>query len=95
MLMVYKRCQHFIRTIPDLVVDERTMEDIDSDGEDHVYDETCNLCMARPIAIKEKSIYESDVDKRIAELEKGVGDNYDMYANTIDVETGGLYGGIQ
>ncbi len=26
------------------------MEDIDTTGEDHVYDEACHVCMARPLA---------------------------------------------
>jgi len=50
MLLVYDTCQAFIRTIPLLVVDRRNVEDIDTSGEDHVYDEACHACMARPLA---------------------------------------------
>lgn len=50
MLQVYAACEHFIRTIPLLVTDRRNVEDIDTTGEDHVYDEACHVCMARPLA---------------------------------------------
>ncbi len=35
MFYVFNTCTHFIRTIPTLVYDEKNVEDIDSDGEDH------------------------------------------------------------
>lgn len=50
MLQVYDVCEHFIRTIPLLVTDRRNVEDIDTTGEDHIYDEACHACMARPLA---------------------------------------------
>ena len=50
MLLVYDVCEHFIRTIPLLVTDRHNVEDIDTTGEDHVYDEACHACMARPLA---------------------------------------------
>ena len=49
MLMVYSSCKQFIRTIPNLVMDEHNIEDVDTKGEDHVYDEACLICMARPL----------------------------------------------
>jgi hypothetical protein len=49
MLVVYDVCEHFIRTIPLLVADSRNVEDIDTSGEDHIYDEACHVCMARPL----------------------------------------------
>ena len=39
MLYVFNTCKHFIRTVPALVYDETNVEDIDTDGEDHIYDE--------------------------------------------------------
>lgn len=39
MLYVFNTCKHFIRTVPNLVYDESNVEDIDTDGEDHIYDE--------------------------------------------------------
>jgi hypothetical protein len=50
MLQVYDTCEHFIRTIPLLTADRRNVEDIDTTGEDHVYDAACHVCMARPLA---------------------------------------------
>jgi len=38
MMYVFNNCTHFIRTIPTLVYDETNVEDIDSSGEDHIYD---------------------------------------------------------
>lgn len=49
MLQVFNTCRHFIRTIPALVYDKRTVEDIDTDGEDHGYDQIRYVLMERPI----------------------------------------------
>ncbi len=40
MLYVFNTCKDFIRTIPNLVYSEKNVEDIDTDGEDHIYDES-------------------------------------------------------
>ena len=50
MLYVFSTCRDFIRTIPALVYDARRPEDIDTAGEDHIYDETRYFLMSRPIA---------------------------------------------
>ena len=50
MLYVFSTCKHFIRTVPNLVYDEADVEDIDTDGEDHIYDELRYVCMCNPIA---------------------------------------------
>ncbi len=50
MLYVFQGCRHFIRTVPNLVYDEKNVEDIDTDGEDHIYDELRYVCMKNPIA---------------------------------------------
>ncbi|MBQ2948337.1 MAG: phage terminase large subunit [Clostridia bacterium] len=50
MLYVFTNCREFIRTIPSLVYDAKKPEDIDTAGEDHVYDETRYFLMGRPIA---------------------------------------------
>ena len=50
MLYVFNTCKHFIRTVPALVYDESDVEDIDTDGEDHIYDELRYVCMENPIA---------------------------------------------
>ena len=50
MLYVFNTCKHFIRTVPNLVYDETDVEDVDTDGEDHIYDEIRYVCMKNPIA---------------------------------------------
>lgn len=50
MLYVFETCRDFIRTIPTLVYDAHKAEDIDTAGEDHIYDETRYFLMSRPIA---------------------------------------------
>lgn len=54
MLYVFEGCKHFIRTVPNLVYDESDVEDIDTDGEDHIYDELRYVCMENPIAPRQK-----------------------------------------
>lgn len=50
MLYVFSTCKHFIRTIPALVYDETDVEDVDTDAEDHIYDELRYVCMENPIS---------------------------------------------
>ena len=50
MLYVFSTCRHFIRTVPNLIYDEKNVEDIDTDGEDHCYDESRYVMMKNPIA---------------------------------------------
>ena len=49
MFQVFKTCKHFIRCIPSLVYSETNVEDVNTDQEDHNYDEWRYMCMARPI----------------------------------------------
>lgn len=49
MLYVFTTCKDFIRTIPSLAYDDKKVEDIDTDGEDHIYDETRYFLMSRPV----------------------------------------------
>lgn len=49
MMYVFNTCKAFIRTVPSLVYDEYRVEDLDTEGEDHVADEVRYFCMARPI----------------------------------------------
>lgn len=51
MMLVYDTCEDFIRTIPTLQSDENDVEDVDTKGEDHCYDEAALLCMARPLSM--------------------------------------------
>jgi hypothetical protein len=77
MVQVYNTCNHFIRTIPLLQSDENNIEDIDSDLEDHVYDEACHIFMARPIVPKITKVKQSSYDKRIDALYKPKGDSFE------------------
>lgn len=52
MLYVFDTCKDFIRTIPALVYDDTRVEDINTAGEDHIYDETRYFLMTNPIASK-------------------------------------------
>lgn len=50
MMYVFKNCKAFIRTIPLLQYDEHKVEELDTDGEDHIADETRYFFMSMPIA---------------------------------------------
>ena len=50
MFQVFDTCRHFIRTIPNLVYDESSVEDIDTRQEDHIYDECRYVLMQHPIS---------------------------------------------
>lgn len=54
MLYVFSTCVHFIRTVPQLVYDAANVEDIDTEGEDHIYDECRYVLMERPISPPER-----------------------------------------
>ena len=49
MAYVFNTCINFIRTFPALVYDAVNVEDIDSAGEDHAYDQFRYVCMDHPI----------------------------------------------
>lgn len=50
MMYVFRNCKDFIRTIPLLQYSETKPEDLDTDGEDHIADETRYFLMSRPIS---------------------------------------------
>lgn len=49
MMYVFDNCKAFIRTMPALQYDDHKVEDLDTEGEDHVADEVRYFCMTRPI----------------------------------------------
>lgn len=49
MMYVFENCKAFIRTVPALQYDDHKVEDLDTEGEDHVADEVRYFCMNRPI----------------------------------------------
>ncbi len=59
MMYIFKNCKAFIRTVPTLIYDDHKVEDLDTEGEDHIADETRYFCMSRPIiprVVKPKEI---------------------------------------
>lgn len=44
-LLIYSNCRNLIRTLPELVRDDKRPEDVDTDGEDHAYDALRYLLM--------------------------------------------------
>lgn len=48
-MYIFENCRDFIRTIPLQMYDEHKAEDLDTEGEDHIADETRYMCMSRPI----------------------------------------------
>lgn len=49
-MFIFNNCRAFWRTMPALIADEKNPEDVDTDQEDHIYDELRYACMARPVA---------------------------------------------
>jgi hypothetical protein len=56
MFQVFNTCVNTIRTIPTLVYDEKHVEDVDTDGEDHIYDQCRYVMMDHPIAPRANTI---------------------------------------
>ena len=56
MMYIFSNCKQFIRTIPTLLYDEHKTEDLDTDGEDHIADETRYFLMSRPIKPREAAL---------------------------------------
>lgn len=56
MFQVFNTCRNFIRTIPSLVYDEKRVEDIDTDQEDHIYDMARYVLMDNPISPRKNEI---------------------------------------
>jgi hypothetical protein len=48
MFFVTEHSPHFLRTFPSLQHDKTNMEDVDTEGEDHIGDEVRYACMSRP-----------------------------------------------
>nr|UCW36574.1 MAG: terminase large subunit [Caudoviricetes sp.] len=79
MLYVFNTCKHFIRTVPNLVYDETDVEDIDTDGEDHIYDELRYVCMKNPIAPRPRKVLEPKPYDPLDLDEDRQYDKYDFY----------------
>lgn len=70
MLVVYKNCTEFIRTIAALPMDPLRIEQVDTTAEDHPYDSAAQICMARPIFAKAPKDRRHFWDYRIEQLQK-------------------------
>lgn len=68
-MYIFENCRDFIRTIPLLMYDEHKVEDLDTEGEDHIADETRYMCQSKPIKpVKAKEIdtyYSSELYKAL------------------------------
>lgn len=53
---VFNTCTNFIRTIPNLVYDDKWVEDINTEQEDHIYDECRYVLMENPISPRENKM---------------------------------------
>lgn len=77
LFQVFSTCKNFIRTIPDLVYDQKHVEDIDTSQEDHIYDMTRYVLMENPISPKPKTPPKKLPDDPLELHEKR--DKYDFY----------------
>lgn len=57
-MQVFNTCVDFIRTIPALPYSLTKVEDIDTDAEDHVYDEARYFFMMHPMPVRAEKTYE-------------------------------------
>jgi hypothetical protein len=55
-LFIFENCTHFIRTVPVLPRDSKKIDDVDTDAEDHVYDETRYRLMKKVQQIKQMKV---------------------------------------
>ena len=73
-MYIFSNCKGFIRTMPGLMYSETKPEDLDTDGEDHIADETRYLCMSRPIqpiiTQSPEVVFTSDPLDQIADMKK-------------------------
>lgn len=69
MFQVFNTCKDFIRTFPMLIYSEKHPEDIETDMEDHIYDECRYVLMDRPIAprvnVLQKIDYDDPLNQRV------------------------------
>ncbi|WP_407382804.1 phage terminase large subunit [Ruminococcus sp.] len=49
MMYIFSNCKDTIRTLPLLMYDDHKIEDLDTEGEDHIADEIRYFCMSRPL----------------------------------------------
>lgn len=70
MMVCYESCSdHFLRTLTALPTDVNKPEDVDTKAEDHLFDEICFLCLARPVSMTNPSARKTLIDARIDLIE--------------------------
>jgi hypothetical protein len=79
MFYIFSTCKQFIRTIPTLVYDDKHVEDIDTDQEDHIYDECRYVLMEHPIAPR-RNVLQRAPESDPLDLYKDSHAQYDKYA---------------
>lgn len=68
MLMVFNNCRHTIRTLPNMILDDNNLEDVDTTLEDHAYDETRYACLSRPIVPARRNDNLTSIEKHKKKL---------------------------
>ena len=53
-IYIFNTCRDWIRTVPNLPYSLKKPEDVDTDAEDHAFDETKYFLMDRPVVPKPK-----------------------------------------
>lgn len=61
MYYVFNNCTSYIRTIPNLIYSEKHVEDIDTDGEDHIYDESRYAIMLNQITPRRNVMHDEQL----------------------------------
>ena len=79
MFQVFSTCRHFIRTLPGLVYDAKRVEDVDTTGEDHIYDECRYVMMESPIPPRENVAKKAAGGEDPLNLHAKQGDRYKFY----------------
>lgn len=72
MLLVYDTDEEFFRIMPTLVMDKLDIEDVDSSGPDHIYDEACHIAMGRPLGLEQPYEKPRGPAAIIAQVEQGL-----------------------
>jgi hypothetical protein len=70
MMLINLADDDFWRTVPNLVMDKNNIEDIDTAGEDHIFDEVAHIVMARPLGVKPKPTMLNMAQARIEAVER-------------------------
>lgn len=72
MMYVFENCRDFIRTIPSLEFSTTNPEDVNSDMEDHIADETRYMCMMRPMSPIDPVAKEIHLEDPLNQFKQGV-----------------------